>query len=43
MGFGELRSPNPIFSALLSARALVKKKGLSNNQDLKNTLPYNHP
>ena len=33
----------PIFSALLSARALVKKKGLSDNQDLKNSPPYNHP
>jgi len=43
MEFGELRSPNSIFSALLSARVLVKKKELSDNQELKNTPPYNHP
>jgi len=38
MGFGELRSPNPIFSALLIFRALGESMRIFDNQDFSNTL-----
>ena len=38
MGFGELRLPNPIFSALLTFRALGESERMFDNQDFNNKL-----